>query len=327
MRRRMIFGGPAVLAAIVLASMSAAGEPLTVTATPVPLLADDPAVTTVGKLIYRGGLVLEGDHSLFGGLSGLTTMANGRRLLAIGDRGYLFEMTPTFDRDGRLGGVESVDIEPLRGPDGAPLPGVKERSDAEAVVATGGDDFVVAFEHDHRLLAYRDNAEAPPRPVEPPAGMAKAPANAGVEALTILPDGRYLVLTEGLETGPDTVAGWIGGPGAWQALDYRRFDRFRPTGAVALSNGDVIVVERRFSLLEGQDTRIRRIAAADLAAGTTIEAELLAELRRPWLVDNFEGIAAVGGGPDGTRLFLVSDDNFNPLQRTLLVMFALPDER
>ena len=38
------------------------------------------------------------------------------------------------------------------------------------------------------------------------------------------------------------------------------------------------------------------------------------------MTDNFEGIAAEARG-EATRLYILSDDNFNPVQRTLLLAF------
>jgi hypothetical protein len=40
-------------------------------------------------------------------------------------------------------------------------------------------------------------------------------------------------------------------------------------------------------------------------------------------LDNFEGIAARRGSDGGVLLYLVSDDNFLGLQRTLLLQFSL----
>ena len=54
-----------------------------------------------------------------------------------------------------------------------------------------------------------------------------------------------------------------------------------------------------------------------------VRGEELAWLRHPLSVDNLEGIAA-GRGPRGeTLLWLLSDNNFNPLQRTILLHFEL----
>ena len=44
------------------------------------------------------------------------------------------------------------------------------------------------------------------------------------------------------------------------------------------------------------------------------------ELSRPLTVDNFEGVAAVPIR-GGLRFYLLSDDNFQRIQRTLLVAF------
>jgi hypothetical protein len=47
---------------------------------------------------------------------------------------------------------------------------------------------------------------------------------------------------------------------------------------------------------------------------------VLIELKLPGVTDNFEGIAAVAHG-GGVRLYILSDDNGNPAQRTLLLAF------
>ena len=53
--------------------------------------------------------------------------------------------------------------------------------------------------------------------------------------------------------------------------------------------------------------------------------ELLAEIAAPLAVDNFEGVAAVRAPDGGVRLYIVSDDNFSPRQRTLLLAFDIVD--
>jgi hypothetical protein len=40
-------------------------------------------------------------------------------------------------------------------------------------------------------------------------------------------------------------------------------------------------------------------------------------------VDNLEGVAVTKGARGETLLWLISDDNFNALQRNLLLMFEL----
>jgi hypothetical protein len=57
-------------------------------------------------------------------------------------------------------------------------------------------------------------------------------------------------------------------------------------------------------------------------AGATIERREIARLQPPLTIDNMEGVSVtVENGR--TIVWLVSDDNFFPLQRTLLLKFAL----
>ncbi len=310
-------------AALLTVPAAAAAEPVAVSAEPVPLIESRPDVEKIDAMTYRGGLVLGSDHHGFGGLSGLALSRDGGRLLAVTDLGYLFSMTPVIDAEGRLTSVTDVSVAPLMGQEGRRLTGIKTAADAEAMTMTAEGALVVAFEHDHRLLIYDPDGTAPPRAIPLPPEIALASPNGGIEGLTVLPDGRFFILTESLATGPETVAGWVGGEDGWAMFFYRRHDDFRPTGATATANGDIIVVERRFGLLSGQDTRIRRIAAGDLKQAEIVDSKILGELRVPLLVDNFEGIVADPNAVDGPSLFLVSDDNFNPLQRTLLVKFGL----
>ena len=51
--------------------------------------------------------------------------------------------------------------------------------------------------------------------------------------------------------------------------------------------------------------------------------EELARLASPYAVDNLEGLAATRGARGETLLWLISDDNFNPLQRNILMLFEL----
>ena len=60
-------------------------------------------------------------------------------------------------------------------------------------------------------------------------------------------------------------------------------------------------------------------------AGAILLGELLAELKAPLVTENFEGITAFRDASGATRLLLVSDDNFNDVQRTLLLSFEIAE--
>jgi hypothetical protein len=50
----------------------------------------------------------------------------------------------------------------------------------------------------------------------------------------------------------------------------------------------------------------------------------LARLEPPLPTDNFEGLAVRPDAGGGLFVYIVSDDNRSPLQRTYLMMFQLP---
>ena len=53
-----------------------------------------PDKTRFGELIFRGGLVLTGNHPRFGGLSGLWRSPDGRDLVAVTDNGFWLTARP-----------------------------------------------------------------------------------------------------------------------------------------------------------------------------------------------------------------------------------------
>jgi hypothetical protein len=107
----------------------------------------------------------------------------------------------------------------------------------------------------------------------------------------------------------------------------KRIGGFDITGAAALPDGDIVVLERRFRFSEGVKMRIRRIGASEIKRGALIRGEVLLEAHDNLNIDNMEAIAAHRGRSGETVITLMSDDNFNPLQRTLIMQFALPGPR
>jgi hypothetical protein len=75
----------------------------------------------------------------------------------------------------------------------------------------------------------------------------------------------------------------------------------------------------------GLGMRLLRVAARDIAPGRTVTGRELLTADWSWEIDNMEGLA-VDRAPDGsTILTLVSDDNGNWFQRTVLLRFRLLD--
>jgi hypothetical protein len=303
---------------------------LEISASPLSLvsgqIARDQEPPDLGALTWLGSLELRSPDPRFGGLSGLLLSADGLTVTAVSDQGHSVQFSLRHDAKGRLAGVEPARIAPLRALDGQPFADKFDR-DAEALARLPDGSIAVAFEHNHRIWQYaggNGDLTGVPTPLPFPATTPAFGRNSGVEAMSELSDGGILALVEGHAEDTQSPAYlWQGG--RWHDLVYERDAGFRPTGATLLPDGDVLVVERFFTVLEGVKIRLVRLAAASLRPGTTLRGKVLATLLPPVVLDNMEGIAATRGTSGETWVYLISDDNFSPLQRTLLLHFALKD--
>lgn len=291
-----------------------------------PLDPDDPARAAVGALAWRGGIEVVHQDRRFGGLSGLHVSRDGRRMTAITDRGAWVTARLSY-RQGLLTGMTRIRIGDLKGRISDRLPG--SWRDAESLSPDGAGGFLVSFERRHRIWRYPARPRgAPfdgrPLPIPGPADIGAQPNNGGIEAMTRLCDGRLLAISEKSRAGPVSYRGWLRTARAWTALAYAGKASYRPTAAATLPDCDVVIVERSFNILTGVRARLVRVAAGSIKPGATLTGDELAVLAPPLSVDNMEGVAARRGENGETLLYLVSDDNFSGLQRTLLLLFALP---
>ncbi|MFI4999398.1 MAG: esterase-like activity of phytase family protein [Reyranellales bacterium] len=301
-------------------------RPLQISARSLPLKLDDPAARRIGQLIWRGGISMTTDSPKFGGWSDLHVSPDGRTLTSISDVGGWFTAQIDYDQANNLIGLSGGQIGPLRDLDGKPLV-AKEWADAEGMALLADGSWLVSFEHRHRIWRY-PTLDGTPVAIDLPGDFGRQPPNGGVETLTALPDGRIIAISEEYTVRPGANVGWIGQPTAgghytWRTFDYATIPDFSPTAIRMLPDGSFVTLERAFDLLRGVRVRVMRFAGTQLRPGGTVHAEELARLASPYAVDNLEGLSATKGGRGETLLWLISDDNFNPLQRNLLLLFEL----
>jgi hypothetical protein len=293
---------------------------LEVRSRPLVLDAADPERRRVGRLEWRGGLELTSPDPRLGGLSALRVTPDGSRFVAVSDEGWRLDACLQYDADGRLVSLHSARLVPLLSRGGRPLPEIsKEESDAESLILEADGSLIVGFEGNHRIVRYP--ADGRTSLVPPPPRLQDAPDNSGLEALVRLADGRILAITENLAVAGG-VRGWIGDgkAGGWRPLVWRTSEAFLPTDAALLPSGDVLVLERRFPPV---GARLRLLSAASLAAGAVLDGVEVARLEGSLNVDNMEGIDVQRGPSAETLVWILSDDNYNFLQRTLLLHFRL----
>jgi len=307
----------------------AAPASIEVNARPIPAFdRSDRSRVRFGALEYRSGLVLTSRFPGFGGLSGIRLDPKGERFISFSDKGNWF--TGSIVYQGReMTGLADVEAAPMLGPDGKPIQ-TRGWYDTESI-ALDGPFVYIGLERVNRVLRFdfskgftRSRGEVVPLP---PAA-SRLPNNKGLEALVFVPKGMPLAGTliaiseRGLDAKGNLIAFLVGGPTPGQ-FGLRRTENFDISDAVLLASGELLVLERKFSWLAGLGIRIRRIALASLAPGAVIDGPSIFQADLGNEVDNMEGIDAHVTPEGDTVLTMVSDDNFSPLQRTLLLQFTL----
>lgn len=317
-RRRLAAGVLAGLAGGALAG-GAAAEPVTIRAKPITDFSiTDPGEARRGRLAFLGGLVLDGPRG-FGGLSGL--LLEDGRLLAVTDAGQWLAARLVLD-GARPTGLADAVMMPRLTRAGRPAAD-KQEGDGESL-ARQGDEVLVMVEQAAELLAYRAaggtlDPAAPPRRVPIPERMRADARRLGMEALATLPSGGVIAFAEKPRRGLVPAYRLAGG-----RFSVKSHGPWSITGADALPGGDLVIVERRYEGGIELGLRVRRLGTDALAGSGPVDGPVLLEADFGDEIDNMEAIAAEV--VDGTLvLTLLSDDNFNFLQRTLLLRFALTD--
>jgi hypothetical protein len=306
-----------------LAGPAVRADPVTVHTAALELNPTTPTESRLGRLDYLGGLVLAASEGGFGGYSGIAVDADGAGLWAIADTGHWLRLDFRRNEAGLPVEIAAAEILPLRDANGAEITR-KTLSDAEALRHLADGRWLVSFERAHRLWFYDRPGGVATATLSVPANVAQQPGNGGIEAVAAFANGDLLLLSEDMAAvnGGDGSAAWLWRQGAWRDLVWPARDDFKPTDAVALDNGDVIVLERYFKPVIGPKARLQRISAASMqGTETVLQPELLAEWAAPYSVDNMEALD-MRRMPDGSLwLYVMSDDNQNILQRTLLMVF------
>ena len=288
----------------------------------------DRARVRFGSLEFRSGLILTSRFSGFGGLSGWRLDAKGERFISFSDHGRWFTGRIVY-QSRAMTGLAEVETAPMLGSDGKPIT-AHGWFDSESI-ALDGPLVYIGLERVNQVLRFdfsQGFARARGEVVPMPPAVRKLPLNKGLEALVFVPKGLPLAGTliaiseRGLDPQGNLIAFLVGGPSPGQ-FSVRRSDSFDVSDAVLLPSGDLLVLERKFSLVAGVGIRIRRVALASVAPGAVVDGPSIFEADLGNEIDNMEGIDAHVTPEGDTVLTMVSDDNFSPIQRTLLLQFTL----
>jgi hypothetical protein len=285
-----------------------------------------------GPLEFRGGLELSSSFKDFGGFSSLRMAADGAHFVSLTDRGNWLTARILYER-GRPVGIDDAEMAPVLGPDGRPL-AARGWWDTESLADQDGI-YYVGIERVNRIVRFdfaKLGVRARASVVTTPPGIATLPNNRGLEALAFAPRGTKLAGTliafseRGLDAAGNLKAFLIGGPTPGD-FSVKRLDDFDISDCTVLPGGDILLLERRFSLLRGGIAmRLRRLHLADIKPGALVEGPVLFEADMGYNIDNMEGISTHRTAAGDLILTLISDDNFSFLQRTILLQFKLYEE-
>jgi hypothetical protein len=276
-----------------------------------------------GFLEFRGGLVLTSPFREFGGISSISVAPDGTNFIAASDRGWWLRGRIVYSGT-RPTGIADAEM--------APILGLAQRRwyDSEAIARDGGTVYV-GLERVHRIVRFnfgRDGLLARAEPIALPGAFRSLPSNGGIEALAFVPrktplGGTLIAIAErGRDAAGNHLGFLIGGPRPGAFTITRKNDYDISDATLLPGGGDLVVLERKFGWTTGLFVRIRRIPIAELRPGALVDGPILFEADLGQQIDNLEGISAHRSDGE-TVLTLISDDNFSPLQRTLLLQFKL----
>ena len=269
-------------------------------------------------LDFVGAWHLHASDPSFGGLSGLEVLRSGS-LLAVSDAGAFIQIG-IDPESGAPDGFGSIAY--MLDANGRHLSG-KRRGDAEGLTYREGLA-LVSFERDHRVEAFNlEGCGAAARSAEVTALPDRIEGrrigeNRGGEALSLEQDSLFVGFEQRINNHAVTVQVMqddvdiasrrlVNSPFMLTGTDYHAESQqraylyrwYRP----GIGNRLVIELTNR----DGEDERAYTLAP-------------------PMPVDNFEGIAFGRSPENKLRLWIISDDNFNPdSQRTLLFAFDVGD--
>ncbi len=285
--------------------------------------------TRFGALEFNGGLELSSDDRNFGSVSALRFLDAGGRILSVSDNGFWITGSIEHDADMHPSGFEDVAITEMADSAGAIIR-EKYNSDAEGL-ALDGNLVSVSFEREHRIstgvLDY-STMRFPYKNEPLPVPAKELRSNRGFETLAKSPadtslDGARVAISE---KSLDRLGNILGGvmEGADKGMfTVSRDSAYDISDGDFLPNGDLLILERRFSMAEGIGMRIRQIKGAEIKPGAVLNGAVLMEADLGYQIDNMEALD-VWQRQDGTTMIsLMSDDNHSILQRTMYLEFKL----
>ena len=288
--------------------------------------------TRFGPLEFIGGLEMNSTGRNFGSLSAFRFLKPGSDFIGVADTGFWFFGSIQHDGKGRPSAVTGFTMQEMVDKAGKVI-GEKWETDAEGLAIDGGTA-IASFERRHRISEYKIAPGAMTGPVKDLDFVVPGKElrqNRGFETLTHahphgIHEGALIAVSEkSLDKDGNIFAAILGGPEKG-VFKVKRNGEFDITDGAFLPNGDLLLLERSFSMARGVAMRLRRIYGESIRKGELADGPVLLEANMAYQIDNMEGLDIWRRSDGALIVSLISDDNHSILQRNLYLEFRLLEE-
>ncbi|MBZ9747310.1 esterase-like activity of phytase family protein [Mesorhizobium sp. CO1-1-7] len=329
--RQTLFAAIVLLAGVAPAGSagSAPVEPVAVSARPITEFHIGRADKQFGPLEFVGGLEMTSPSRDFGALSAFRFLKAGSDFIGVADTGYWFFGSVARDADRRPLGIQNFRMQQMANQSGQPID-EKWEVDAEGLAVKDGIA-TVGFERNHRVSQFKidpDNMKAPFRQLDFLVPAWELRQNRGFETVTHSNangqhEGGLVVVSEkSLDKSGNIYAAIIEGPHRG-VFTVKRNDDFDITDGAFLPDGDLLLLERSFTMAGGLKMRLRRIYGESVEKGAVADGPVLLQADMGYQIDNMEGLDVWSRDDGALMVSLISDDNHSILQRNLYLEFIL----
>ena len=260
--------------------------------------------------------------------SGLAWDADKKILYAVSDSGYLYHLKIT-EKNGTLIRTDVLKTYKLRGKKGKRLK--RKETDSEGLTLKRDHkgrvtELLISFERRFRIARFSLQGRLLGELRLPQSLRNKKhyqDENKGLEAVTLHPQYGVITATElPLKTAPLNYQTLYSTQGKVWHFKQSKHPNSSVTGLEILPNGDVLVLERAFSgFFSAVVISLRRVklSRCNKLRQCQVEEVAIFSSLDGWRVDNFEGLTHY----QGNQYLMVSDNNKNIIQNTVLVLFEI----
>jgi hypothetical protein len=311
---------------------AAAPEPVEVSARQISQFHIGRSETRFGPLEFVGGLEMTSRYRHFGGLSAMRFLNPGSDFVGVTDTGFWFFGKIERASDGKPAGFSDFSMTPMVDEAGNPID-KKWMVDAEGLAVKDGIA-TVSFERNHRVAQFGldpGDMKAPFRELDFLVPFRELRMNRGFETVAYAPvrgrlrGGLVVVSEKSLDTKGNVFAAIIEGPRKG-IFTVRRDGEFDITDGAFLPDGDLLLLERSFSMATGVRMRLRRIESAGIVKGGLADGPVLFEANMGYQIDNMEGMDIWTRDDGALMVSMISDNNHSILQRNLYLEFILHED-